>query len=437
MKNMFKIGFTVCLVTILFSLAIMPVVRTSTLEEYPLPPPLSVDMALEESIFRRMSIREFTDEPISDEELSTILWAAYGLRDDGKRTVAEIDGVHAAVIYVFNKDAVYTYNALNHSLVVYKEGDHRSDIDILQYDAPIQLGLCWDTSKADPNRGGTEIGEIGQNIHFMANALNLGTVVTGQIPPAIEPLGLPPNEEGLIIMPLGHPVRPYNFVDKPMWISLLPRIRESSMSLTTVLEKRNETTSFEGELTRQELSQLLWSSYGFSNYIDNSEQEPINLKRHRTVPSAHGYYPLVIYAVTKDGVYNYYPNVLTNILTKFSGASGHVDFFGLPIVTFMMKIKNGDMREEIAQALSEPGIASAPLFIVPVLDLEMAKELSGEYCWRFWYYEAGASAHNVLLEATAWDLSANIVFPTDIDSIRSILGLNDDFVPMLVVPVGR
>jgi len=128
---------------------------------------------------------------------------------------------------------------------------------------------------------------------------------------------------------------------------------------------------------------------------------------------------------------------LTYILTKFSGASGHVDFFGLPIVTFMMKIKNGDMREEIAQALSEPGIASAPLLIIPVLDLEMAKELSGEYCWRFWYYEAGASAHNVLLEATAWDLSANIVFPTDIDSIRSILGLNDDFVPMLVVPVGR
>ena len=72
-----------------------------------------------------------------------------------------------------------------------------------------------------------------------------------------------------------------------------------------------------------------------------------------------------------------------------------------------------------------------------MLDLEMAKELSGDYYWRFWYYEAGASAHNVLLEATAWDLSANIVFPTDIDSIRSILGLNDDFVPMLVVPVGR
>jgi hypothetical protein len=163
MKNMFRIGFTVCLVTILFSLAIMQTIGTSTLEEYSLPPPLSVDMALEESIFRRMSIREFTDEPISDEELSTILWAAYGLRDDGKRTVTEIDGVHAAVIYVFNKDAVYTYNALNHSLVVYKEGDHRDDIDILQYDAPIQLGLCWDTSKADPNRGGTEIGEIGQN----------------------------------------------------------------------------------------------------------------------------------------------------------------------------------------------------------------------------------------------------------------------------------
>ena len=77
--------------------------------------------------------------------------------------------------------------------IVYKEGDHRRDIDILQYEAPIQLGLCWDTNKANPNQAGVELGQIGQNIQFMANALNLGTVVTGQIPPAIEPLGLPSN----------------------------------------------------------------------------------------------------------------------------------------------------------------------------------------------------------------------------------------------------
>ena len=53
------------------------------------------------------------------------------------------------------------------------------------------------------------------------------------------------------------------------------------------------------------------------------------------------------------------------------------------------------------------------------------------------FFQKGWAVAIVFLEATAWDLSANIVFPTDVDSIRSILGLNDDFVPMLVVPVGR
>ena len=46
------------------------------LDEYPLPTPISVDMILEESICRRMSVRSFNGESVTDEELSTILWAA-------------------------------------------------------------------------------------------------------------------------------------------------------------------------------------------------------------------------------------------------------------------------------------------------------------------------------------------------------------------------
>jgi len=73
-------------------------IHTST--EYSLPSPLSVNMILEESIFMRKTVRNFTEEQVTDEELSTVLWAAYGLRDDGKRSVAPIDDVHAVVIYV-------------------------------------------------------------------------------------------------------------------------------------------------------------------------------------------------------------------------------------------------------------------------------------------------------------------------------------------------
>jgi len=429
--------FITCVVTISTTIPILHS-ESINISDKDLPEPLDVNMLLETSINRRMSIREFTDEPVSDEMLSTILWAGYGLQNDGSHTVSRINGTYAASIYVLNEEAAYKYDPENHRLIVYKEGDHRTDIDILQYDAPIQLGLCWDTTKADPNQGGTELGQIGQNIQFMANALELGTVVTGQIPPAIEPLGLPENEQGLIIMPLGHPKTPYTFKERPMWISPLPKIKESTSTLTQAINALKPGNSFEGKLTDQELSQILWSSYGYSQNIDNSEQEPIHLKRHRTVPSAHGYYPLVIYAVTENGIYRYYPNMLTDILLNYLHIiNAPVDFFGLPIITFMKQTQTDDVRNNIAQICDQQDIASAPLILIPIIDLDNAKELSIESARRFWFYEAGAIAHNIMLESTAWDLSSKIIYPIDQTAIRNILQLPETNIPTLVIPIGQ
>jgi nitroreductase len=413
-------------------------VKETVLNEKNLPPPLDIDMILEESIFRRMSVREFTEESVNDEDLSTILWAAFGLRDDGKHTISKINNTHSAIIYVFNEEAAYKYNPINHSLVVYKEGDFRGNGVRIQYEAPYQLGLCWDTSKADANQGGVELGEIGQNIQFMANALNLGTVVTGEIPPAIEGLGLPENEEGLIIMPLGHPEVSYDFIDRPMWISRLPKIIESSKSITYVLNNIDESNDLDGELNEQEISQIIWSSYGFSKYIDNSDQKPVHLKRHRTVPSAHGYYPFEIYVIDEDGVYRYYNNILIDIITNYLHIThAPVDFFGLPIITFLHKINTGDFRESIAEITSNFDLADSPLIIVPVLNLESAKELAMESAIRFWFYEAGAIAHNVMLESTALNLASRIIYPIDSDSINNILGLNDNYIPSLIIAIGK
>ena len=428
MRNiLYNKGLVVCLTAVFFSTIVMPMIGTSSLTDDSLPPPLSVDMTLECAISRRMSVREFTEDPITDEELSTILWAAYGCREDKSLTVPGVNGIHSAVIYVLKEDAVYTYEPFNHSLILYKHGDYRN-VAGHQWEAPIQLGIAWDKNKnSNENIAGAEIGEIGQNIQFMANALDLGTVVTGERPSPLDLIDLPSNEVGRIVMPLGHPEYPYKFVYRPRWLSFLPRIKTSSMSLSTALQKRNETTSFEGRLTRQERSQVLWASYGYSYLLDKSRQEENPLKRHRTVPSAHGYYPLRMYAVTKSGIYRYIPGILD------------FDKWGFPIVTFLMKIRRGDKRAEIAQA-SQPFVASAPLVIISVLDIKKTNQwddLSGEELRWIWYYEAGASAYNVLLEATSWDLSANIVTITDTAAIRSILRLNENYLPLLIVPVGK
>lgn len=424
-NNLYRKGLVVTIIIIFFTLPISPVTVTSIPNEYLLPHPTAVDMTLMDAIYQRMSVRGFTDQNVTDEDLSTVLWAAYGYRDDGNRTVPGIDGIHAAVIYVLKKDAVYRYDPLNHSLIFYKEGDYRY---IGQYDAPTQLGLVWDKNKSDnENYSGAEMGAIGQNIQFMASALNLGTVVTGEVPSPIDEIGLPSNEIGKIIMPLGYPNFSYDFTYGPMWLSFLPRIKESGTSLLTVLEERSETTSFTGNLTRSEVSQIIWASYGYSYLIDKSNPPKNPIKRHRTVPSAHGYYPLHMYAVTKSGIYRYIHGVF------------RFDKWGLPILSFMLKIRNGDTREEIAQA-SQPFVASAPFLIISVLDIRKTNQwddLSAEKFRWIWHYEAGASAHNVLLQAKAWSLSANIVPIINTESIRSLLKLNDNYSPLFIVPIGK
>lgn len=429
MKRKIVIGIAILLISLAF------LSNSQFLQNYPLPPPMDISMPLEESIFRRCSIRIFSEKSISNEELSTILWAAYGYINEQKRTIHGINDVYAARIYVLKEDAIYIYEPSSHSLILYKEGDYRN---VGQYNAPIQLLIVWDKSKSNEYYASAEIGEIGQNIYLVANALDLGTVTTTGY--TLSEVGLPPNEKPMIIMPLGYPKYPYNFVYFPFVISMLPRIKYSNMSLTDAIKERREKDFFEGSLTTQEKMQVIWSTYGYSYFVDITKDEfYYHLYRHRTVPSAHGYYPLRIYVVTESAIYRYIPNIYDPIYGILPLAFLPIP---MPVFTFLFPIKVGDYRDEIAKA-SSPSISTAPLIIVLILDIERTKpkgfdDFSGEEFRWLWYYEAGASAHNALLEATAWGLYANIYTIKDKDIILSTLGLNKDkFDPLLVIPVGK
>lgn len=429
--NLIKCVFLI-VIALIISVSFSQIIFGLSSKDIILPPPINTDIILEESIMRRMSIREFTDEPITDEELATILWAAHGFREDGKRTILGINNNYATIIYVLKSDAAYTYDPLNHSLVHFKDGDWR-DIVGWQYEAPVQLGLCWDTDIADINFGSAEIGQMCVNIYFMSNALNLGTVACGQYyPPAIEPLGIPDNHDGILIMPLGHPLYFYNFQYSPRWLSLLPKVQLSDMTLSEALEKRNEATVFTGEISKQQESQLLWVSYGYSFYLDKSDNKIGRLDRHRTIPSAHGYYPNDIYFVKESGIYRYFPNFYNPLYGILRG------IWFLPVTPFTIKINNGDYRSEIAQASNNPDIVNSPLIVIPVLDDVKANrwdDLSGER-WRWlWLFDASASANNIFLEATALGLSGNIVLPVDDESIKSLLKLNEDQYPLILIPL--
>lgn len=379
------------------------------LGDYPLPPPISVDMVLEESICRRMSVRSFTTEEVTDEELSTILWAAYGYTENGSRTIYNHDETYSTIIYIIRSDATYKYDPENHSLSLYKNGNY---LHLGQYNSPIKFGLVWDTDiTSDEMRGMAEVGMIGQNIYFDANALDLGTVTTGMYVEDLYELGIPPNEKPAIIMPLGHPSSAYDFTYDPLPESNLPSILNNSNSLEDAINNRLIVSNWDNlPLSLFEQSQLIWSSYGYSYLYDN-----INNKRHRTLPSAIGIYPFKIFAANHSGVYQYSFN--THSITE--------------------KVQ-GDKREEIKDCLESNNITinSASWIIVPFLDTNVG----GSQYQHFWYYEVGAITHNILLEASALELSANVIYNiSDGNGLRSAMGISSqtNLVPLAVIPTGN
>ncbi len=424
----------ICLVILILSL--LPTINTSfakktitTNSEIKLPSLAPMNMSIENVIQRRTCIRDFSNESVTDKQLSTILWSAYGFRDDKNRTVSPVNGSLAVKIYVIREEAVYWYDPVNHSLVFHKDGDYRG---IGQYWAPILLGLAWDRDlNKNENIVGAQIGQIGQNIILSSISLGLGTVPTNDFISPLMNIDLPLNEVGRLVMLLGHPKNPTIWKYRPLYFSLLPRIRDSVVSLTDVLQNRSLTQVFdERDLSRNNISQLLWAGYGYSYYVDLHNSRSLFGQRHRTIPSGHGYYPLEIYAVTSSGIYRYVHGLR------------HMDLYGLPIVSFLFKIRTGDYRQKIAEC-SQSFIKDAPFLVISVLNTEHTKGRdvigddfsSPQFRW-VWYYEAGSCAQNILLDSTAWGLSGNIIELSNHENIISLLRLNEDFIPLFVTPIG-
>ncbi len=373
-----------------------------------LPVPDFTDSNLELCICRRMSVREFDQQPVSEQELSNILWAAYGYTSNGKRTIHSPNGNYCISIYIIRADGTYKYKPETHSLLLFRSKDFTH---IGQYDtAPIKIGLVWDKRKINNgNMAWAEIGMMAQNIYFEANALNLGTVTTATEVSQLYQLLLPIYEKPLIIMPLGHPLYSYDFTYDPLPPTNLPSVTNNSMSLENAINNRSEITIWNKEpLSGLEQSQIIWASYGYSYFIDN-----LNNKRHRTVPSSHGTYPLHIFAANNTGIFQYFPK-------------NHS----------IIEIAQGDKREDISRAVeSESEISTASWILISFVDIDV---INPDYL-QAWYYEAGAIAHNVFLECTAMNLSANIGNIIDDNALRSALGIpsQTNLLPLFIMPSGK
>lgn len=176
---------------------------------------------IEEAIVKRRSIRDFSDEKISLEELSQILWAAQGITEKrwGFRSVPSAGALYPIEIFVVMQEGVYQYKTRNHSLKLILKEDVRSELSTaaLSQDfirrAPVSVvitAIFERTKRKYGERGKRyvyiEAGHVSQNIYLQCESLNLGTCAVGAFyDDSVQGvLRIPRNYVPLYIMPIGH-----------------------------------------------------------------------------------------------------------------------------------------------------------------------------------------------------------------------------------------
>lgn len=202
--------------------------------EYQLPSPsLKGSVSIEETLNSRRSRRSFVNEGVTIENLSQILWAAYGVTRPvatpalrgGLRTAPSAGARYPLEIYAIIgnipniEPGVYKYDPQNHKLLLVFPGDIRKELTAaalnqkMVSEAPFSVFYSAIYSRITDRYGerGREryvcmdLGHSAQNVYLQAEALSLGTCAIGAFNDDLVRtlLQLPDNETPLYIMPIG------------------------------------------------------------------------------------------------------------------------------------------------------------------------------------------------------------------------------------------
>jgi len=191
------------------------------LKSIELPKPSSQgSVSLEQAIEKRVSVRSFTEQPLSLEQIGQLLWSGQGLRDAlGHRTVPSAGALFPLELYLVIEEGVYHYLPERHQMEQHVEGDMRSSLSSAALgqefvaQAPTTLLLTAVFSRIETKYGKErapqyiylEAGHAAQNILLQATALGLDGVPVGafyeeQVSKALQ---LPGAHYPLYLIPLG------------------------------------------------------------------------------------------------------------------------------------------------------------------------------------------------------------------------------------------
>lgn len=119
-----------------------------------LPAPRQMSATLTDAFMLRKSSYDFSDEPISDEDLACVLWAADGRnckhKNDDHRTTPTTLNWQEIDVYVVKANGVWLWDPVRAGLVFVLDKDRRKDLCLLQplaKNAPVHLVYVYDAAK--------------------------------------------------------------------------------------------------------------------------------------------------------------------------------------------------------------------------------------------------------------------------------------------------
>jgi nitroreductase len=184
------------------------------------PPQKSGGLPLMDALAKRATARAFDPRDLPRQELSNVLWAAFGInRPDGKRTAPSARNYQEADIYVLLKQGVFVFDAAKHQLAQISAEDARAlgGVQPFVKDAPVTLVLVADLAKMGSSSNDdkktyayTDAGYLSQNVYLYCASAGLVTGARAMVDRSALAPKLKLRADQLIILAqsVGYPAKP-------------------------------------------------------------------------------------------------------------------------------------------------------------------------------------------------------------------------------------
>jgi len=153
---------------------------------------LPASVTLAQALQSRHSSRAFAPQPLTLEQLGTLLWCAFGINrsEPRGRTAPSAHNWQETDLYAVTAAGAYRYEPVRHRLVRVSDADLRADTGVQDFVAiaPLNLVFVGDLARMEGVQGdemhflaGSDAGCIAQNVYLCCAAMGLATVVRGLI----------------------------------------------------------------------------------------------------------------------------------------------------------------------------------------------------------------------------------------------------------------